>query len=70
MGCCSSSKVYVVNNNIPGQGSDCLRDLRKLQLTDDDIHVLYNAFLEFDLTGDGTVSLIEFLTILQIGNIK
>ena len=59
MGCCSSSKAYVVNNNIPGQGSDCLRDLQKLQLTDDDINVLYNAFLEFDITGDGTVSLIE-----------
>jgi Ca2+-binding EF-hand superfamily protein len=65
---CGSSKVYVVNDNKPGQGQDCLEALRLLHLSDEDINVLYEAFSEFDLAGDGTISLIEFLTVLQIGN--
>lgn len=65
--CCSSNKVYVVNNNVPGQGKECLELLQKLLFTDSDINIMYNAFCEFDLTGDGIVSLVEFLTILQIG---
>lgn len=64
---CSSTKVYVVNDKIPGQGPDCLEMLQMLLFTDADINLMYNAFCEFDLTGDGVVSLVEFLTMLQIG---
>lgn len=58
----------MVNDKIPGQGPECLELLQKLLFTDADINIMYNAFCEFDLTGDGVVSLLEFLTILQIGN--
>jgi Ca2+-binding EF-hand superfamily protein len=64
---CGSSKVYVVNDRFPGQGPECLEMLQKLLFTDADINIMYNAFCEFDITGDGVVSLVEFLTILQIG---
>jgi Ca2+-binding EF-hand superfamily protein len=64
---CSSSKVYVVNNNVPGQGPECLELFQKLLFTDSDMNIMFNAFCEFDLTGDGVVSLVEFLTMLQIG---
>jgi Ca2+-binding EF-hand superfamily protein len=64
---CGSSKVYVVNDKFPGQGPECLELMQKLLFTDADINLMYNAFCEFDITGDGEVSLVEFLTILQIG---
>jgi Ca2+-binding EF-hand superfamily protein len=65
---CNSTKVYVVNNNFPGQGPECLELLQKLLFTDSEMNIMYNAFCEFDLTGDGVVSLVEFLTMLQVGN--
>lgn len=50
----------------PGQGPDCLEALRTLHLSDEDINKIYAGFLEFDISGDGTVDLVEFLTILNI----
>ena len=64
---CGSSKVYVVNNDKPGQGDDCLDALRVLRLSDEDINVLYKSFQELDVTGDGEVTLLEFLTVMNLG---
>lgn len=64
---CGGSKVYVVNDRFPGQGPECLEVLQKLLLTGEEINIMYNAFSEFDIDGDGEISLLEFLTIMQIG---
>lgn len=63
---CSSSK-YTVNKKIEGQGLDCQRALNLLKLDENEINKLYRCFVKFDLSGDGQLSLIEFLTILDLG---
>ena len=64
---CTSSRVFAVNAKIPGQGPQALEDFDKICLTQDDINVFYSAFRKFDANGDGTISLVEFLVHLNIG---
>jgi Ca2+-binding EF-hand superfamily protein len=66
MGGCISSR-YVVNVHAEGQGIDCQKVLRLLKLEDDEINRMYRCFLDFDLSGDGKLSVVEFLTMLDIG---
>lgn len=64
---CSSSK-YVVNINVEGQGIDCQKVLKLLKLEENEINKLFCCFVKFDLSGDGKLSLIEFLTMLDLGD--
>lgn len=63
---CSSSK-YVVNINTEGQGIDCQKVLNLLKLDDDEVNRLYRCFVNYDLSGDGKLSIVEFLTMLDEG---
>jgi Ca2+-binding EF-hand superfamily protein len=68
MGC--SSSRYVVDINTEGQGIDCQRILKLLKLSDSEVNRLYRCFLKYDLSNDGKLSILEFLTMLDIGMIS
>jgi Ca2+-binding EF-hand superfamily protein len=66
MGGCMSAK-YAVNVHAEGQGIDCQKALSLLKLNDEEINRIYRCFVKFDLSGDGKLSIVEFLTMLDIG---
>jgi Ca2+-binding EF-hand superfamily protein len=65
MGC--SSSRYVVDINTDGQGIDCQRVLNLLKFNDKEVNQLYRCFVKYDLSNDGKLSILEFLTMLDIG---
>jgi Ca2+-binding EF-hand superfamily protein len=60
------SKVFVVDEAVPGCGAMAYRTFRKLQLNDVTIQRFYNKFQQIDTSGDGTVSLDEFYGFFAI----
>lgn len=54
-------------NDIEGQDMQTLNDLLNvIHLSKDEVNMLYKAFRKIDVTGDGAIDLVEFLTSLKI----
>ena len=66
MGCCNS-KVFVVDETVPGQNSEAVKAFKLLELTDDDIEKFYIAFKKFDVVNNEMVEINEFLPRLDLG---
>ncbi len=64
---CFSSKVFVINEDVPGQGADAAEAFRDLDLSVNDINKLYKAFKTFDVKDDDGIEISEFLVRLKLG---
>jgi hypothetical protein len=69
MGCGTSSRIFDVDDAIPGQGRKALETFRSLGLTDSDIDKLYQVFKSFDVKSDNGIEISEFLLKLHLGSL-
>ena len=60
------SKVFAVDESVPGCGALAYRTFRKLQLSDATIQRFFNKFNDIDADGSGEVSLDEFYGFFAI----
>jgi Ca2+-binding EF-hand superfamily protein len=64
---CGSSRIFDVDEAIPGQGRKALETFRSLGLRDSDIDKLYRVFQSFDVKSDNGIEISEFLLKLHLG---
>jgi hypothetical protein len=64
---CGESRVFVVNEIIPGQDSDAMNAFRLLELSHSDVDKLYVAFKKFDVVNNESIEIGEFLPRLGLG---
>ncbi len=63
---CGSSREFVVNLHIPGQGAELRKIQAHLGLTNSDINKLYNFFLKVDVDKQNDVTVEKFLVMSEI----
>ena len=61
MGLCWSSKVFVINDNISGQGAEAVRIAGKLNISRREMDLLYNQFTGLDADSSGFIDVSEFI---------
>lgn len=67
---CASTKHFVPNDAIPGQGEEVFKIFKILNLNPDDIDKLYSAFRAVDIDNSGTIQQAEMGVFLRIEKSK
>lgn len=65
MGLCNSTRKFVVNEDVLGQGAESMKIFRLLGLSNADVDKLYTSFRKIDVDGSGAILLNELLFYLQ-----